>query len=87
MNTRPPPAVAGWPLIPDHPLFGLDPSQAETSRIVAPIAAALLVIMSIPLFLFTLFPAMLALPLARPRRSSRSRSLIATRARASPTTR
>ncbi|MDO8297995.1 MAG: MFS transporter [Caulobacter sp.] len=47
------PAVANWPLIPDHPLFGLDPSQAETSRIVAPIAAALLVLLSIPLFLFT----------------------------------
>ncbi|MDP1630968.1 MAG: MFS transporter [Caulobacter sp.] len=47
------PAVAGWPLVPDHPLFGLDPSQAETSRIVAPIAAALLVLLSIPLFLFT----------------------------------
>lgn len=47
------PAVAGWPLIPDHPLFGLDPSQAETSRVVAPIAASLLVLLSIPLFLFT----------------------------------
>ncbi len=47
------PAVAGWPFVPDHPLFGLDPSQAETSRIVAPIAAVLLVLFSIPLFLFT----------------------------------
>ena len=47
------PAVAGWPLVPDQPLFGLDPSQAETSRIVAPIAAVLLVLFSIPLFLFT----------------------------------
>ena len=47
------PAIAGWPLVPDRPLFGLDPSQAETSRIVAPIAAVLLVLFSIPLFLFT----------------------------------
>jgi UMF1 family MFS transporter len=47
------PAIAGWPLVPDQPLFGLDPSQAETSRIVAPIAAVLLVLFSIPLFLFT----------------------------------
>lgn len=47
------PAVADWPLVPDQPLFGLDPSQAETSRIVAPIAAVLLVLFSIPLFLFT----------------------------------
>ncbi|MDO9223943.1 MAG: hypothetical protein Q7U20_09570, partial [Caulobacter sp.] len=47
------PAIVGWPLVPDHPLFGLDPSQAETSRIVAPIAAVLLVLFSIPLFLFT----------------------------------
>ncbi|MCF8503790.1 MAG: MFS transporter [Caulobacter sp.] len=47
------PAVAGWPLVPDQPLFGLDPSQAETSRVVAPIAAVLLVLFAIPLFLFT----------------------------------
>ncbi len=47
------PAVADWPLAPDKPLFGLDPSQAETSRIVAPIAAVLLVLFSIPLFAFT----------------------------------
>ncbi len=47
------PAVAGWPLVPDQPLFGLDPSQAETSRIVAPIAAVLLVLFAVPLFLFT----------------------------------
>lgn len=47
------PAIVGWPLVPDQPLFGLDPSQAETSRIVAPIAAVLLVLFSIPLFLFT----------------------------------
>lgn len=47
------PATAGWPLVPDKPLFGLDPSQAEPSRIVAPIAASLLVLLSIPLFLFT----------------------------------
>lgn len=46
-------AIEGWPLVPDKPLFGLDPSQAETSRIVAPIAAVLLVLFSIPLFLFT----------------------------------
>ncbi|MFZ5668429.1 MAG: MFS transporter [Pseudomonadota bacterium] len=47
------PAVADWPLVPDSPLFGLDPAQAEPSRIVAPIAAALLAVFSIPLFLFT----------------------------------
>ncbi len=47
------PAVADWPLVPDQPLFGLDPSQAETSRVVAPIAAVLLVIFAVPLFLFT----------------------------------
>lgn len=47
------PAVAGWPLVPAHPLFGLDPSQSETERIVAPIAAVLMVLLSIPLFLFS----------------------------------
>lgn len=47
------PATASWPLIPDKPLFGLDPLMAEPSRIVAPIAAVLLVVLAIPLFLFT----------------------------------
>jgi len=47
------PATASWPLIPDKPLFGLDPLMAEPSRIVAPIAAVLLAALAIPLFLFT----------------------------------
>jgi UMF1 family MFS transporter len=47
------PAIAGWPLVPDQPLFGLDPAAAEPSRVVAPIAAVLLATLSIPLFLFT----------------------------------
>lgn len=47
------PAVADWPFVPSQPLFGLDPSQSETERIVAPIAAVLMVLLSIPLFLFS----------------------------------
>lgn len=47
------PAVADWGFIPKTPLFGLDPAQSEPSRIVAPIAATLLALGAIPLFLFT----------------------------------
>lgn len=47
------PATAAWSWVPDHPLFGLNPLAAETSRIVAPIAAVLLAALAIPLFLFT----------------------------------
>jgi MFS transporter, UMF1 family len=47
------PGLVDWSLIPASPLFGLDRATAEPSRIVAPIAAVLLVVMAIPLFLFT----------------------------------
>jgi UMF1 family MFS transporter len=47
------PATADWGFIPKTPLFGLDPAQAETSRVVALIAAGLMAILSIPLFLYT----------------------------------
>lgn len=47
------PATAAWGFVPDRPLFGLDTTTHETSRIVAPIAATLLAALSIPLFLFT----------------------------------
>lgn len=47
------PGKVDWPFIPAHPLFGLDPLKHETDRIVAPIAAVLFAIWTIPLFLFT----------------------------------
>ena len=47
------PGKVDWPFIPAHPLFGLDPLKHETDRIVAPIAAVLFTIWTIPLFLFT----------------------------------
>ncbi|HEX6858901.1 MAG TPA: MFS transporter [Caulobacteraceae bacterium] len=47
------PGSVDWGFIPKTPLFGLDPAQYEPSRIVGPIAAVLLVLGSIPLFLFT----------------------------------
>jgi UMF1 family MFS transporter len=47
------PFTAAWSWVPDRPLFGLDPLAAEPSRIVAPIAAVLLAVLAIPLFLFT----------------------------------
>ena len=42
-----------WSLVPAAPLFGLDATLAEPSRIAAPIAAALFVLGVIPMFLFS----------------------------------
>lgn len=47
------PAAAAFPFLPSAPLFGLDHASAEPMRISGPIAASLLVLGSIPLFLFT----------------------------------
>ncbi len=47
------PGQVDWSFIPKTPLFGLDPAKGESSRIVAPICAALLVLLAIPMFLFT----------------------------------
>jgi len=47
------PGAVDWGFIPRTPLFGLDPTTAEPSRIVGPIAALLLVTLSVPFFLFT----------------------------------
>jgi len=47
------PGKVDWSFIPKHPLFGLDPLKHETDRIVGPLVAVVLVVLSIPLFLFT----------------------------------
>jgi UMF1 family MFS transporter len=47
------PGKVDWPFIPAHPLFGLDPLKHETDRIVAPMAALIFAVWTIPLFLFT----------------------------------
>ncbi|HEX6859301.1 MAG TPA: MFS transporter [Caulobacteraceae bacterium] len=47
------PGAVDWSFIPKEPLFGLDKASHEPDRIVGPIAAVLLVLGSIPLFLFT----------------------------------
>lgn len=47
------PAAGAFPFLPDEPLFGLSHASAEPMRISGPIAATLLVLGSIPLFLFT----------------------------------
>jgi len=47
------PGKVTWGFIPAHPLFGLNPAMHEPDRIVGPIAALLLVTLSIPFFLFT----------------------------------
>lgn len=47
------PGKVDWAFVPAAPLFGLDPATHEPERVVALMAAALLAIGSIPLFLFT----------------------------------
>jgi len=47
------PGQVDWAWVPDKPLFGLDRSLHEPERIVAPIAAMIFLIGSIPFFLFT----------------------------------
>jgi UMF1 family MFS transporter len=47
------PGATDWGFIPQTPLFGLDQAAHQPDRIVGPIAAVLLALGSIPLFLFT----------------------------------
>ena len=47
------PGKVGWSFIPKHPLFGLNPLTHEPDRIVGPLVAAVMVVLAIPLFLFT----------------------------------
>lgn len=47
------PGTVAWGWVPDAPLFGLDPAAHETERVVALMAAGLLLFGSIPLFLWT----------------------------------
>ena len=46
------PGKVHWGFIPAHPLFGLDPLTHQPDRIVAPIAAVLMLAGSLPLFLY-----------------------------------
>jgi len=59
------PGNSEWGFIPAEPLFGLDQSVAEQDRIVAPLAAAWLLVFSLPLFLFTPDTPAGALPIRR----------------------
>ncbi|MFN3584291.1 MFS transporter [Phenylobacterium sp.] len=47
------PGKVDWAWVPAAPLFGLDPASHEPERVVAPIAALLMAVGAIPLFLFT----------------------------------
>jgi MFS transporter, UMF1 family len=47
------PGKVHWSFVPGAPLFGLDASRAEPSRIAAPIAAVLFAIGVVPMLLFT----------------------------------
>jgi MFS transporter, UMF1 family len=47
------PGEVDWSWVPDAPLFGLDPATHEPERVVVLMAAAVLALGSLPLFLFT----------------------------------
>ncbi len=47
------PGKVDWSFLPSAPLFGLDPAKHEPERIVAPIAAIVFAIGSLPFFFFT----------------------------------
>jgi len=47
------PGKVDWGFVPAAPLFGLDSSQHEPERIVGPLSAALLLVGTIPILLFT----------------------------------
>jgi UMF1 family MFS transporter len=47
------PGQIDLPLLPDAPMFGLDPAQHEPSRIVTLLCAAWLIVFAIPIFLWT----------------------------------
>lgn len=42
-----------WSILPEHPLFGLDPSTHEQDRIAGPVAGIWMIIFTIPLVLWT----------------------------------
>ncbi len=46
------PGKVGWSFVPDQPLFGLDPGTHQPDRIVAPIVAVLLALLTVPLLRF-----------------------------------
>jgi UMF1 family MFS transporter len=47
------PGAVPWPWLPAAPLFGLDPALGEPARLTGPVAAALVLLGSIPLLLWT----------------------------------
>ena len=59
------PGKVDWGFVPATPLFGLDPATHEPERVVALMAAALLALGSIPLFLFTPDAPRTGIPVAR----------------------
>lgn len=59
------PGKVDWAWVPDSPLFGLDPATHEPERVVAWLAAGLLLFGSIPLFLWTPDAPRTGVPIAR----------------------
>ena len=54
-----------WDILPDRPLFGLDPARYEHSRIAGPVAGIWLLVFHIPLLLWTPDRAATGVPLRR----------------------
>ena len=54
-----------WDILPDRPLFGLDPARYEPSRISGPVAGIWLLVFHIPLLLWTPDRAATGVPLRR----------------------
>ncbi|ODT89293.1 MFS transporter [Phenylobacterium sp. SCN 70-31] len=59
------PGQVDWTWVPKAPLFGLDPESHEPERVVALLAAGLLLLGAIPLFLFTPDAPRTGVPVAR----------------------
>lgn len=59
------PGSVDWAWVPEEPLFGLDPAQHEHERVVAWLAAGLLLFGSVPLFLWTPDAPRTGVPLVR----------------------
>jgi UMF1 family MFS transporter len=47
------PGHVDWPFVPNHPLFGVDQAAHEPERLAGPISGLWLLVLSLPLFLFT----------------------------------
>jgi UMF1 family MFS transporter len=59
------PGLAPWSFLPAHPLFGLDTASHQPERLAGPISALWMLLLAVPLFLFTPDRASTGVPLPR----------------------